>query len=116
MFPSPPTAADDVPFSPKISNISIALRNARTKRDFLASFARDPSAFIHRWLDSQARDLAYTLHDASLGEGATGGGVAGTGLTSEDLRRSATFRLPWVEEATVVYEGQRIIERLGSGR
>jgi hypothetical protein len=29
------------------------------------------------------------------------------------LRRSEVFRLPWAEEAAVVYEGQRAAESMG---
>ncbi|KAL7408971.1 hypothetical protein BDY24DRAFT_404835 [Mrakia frigida] len=92
----------------EISNLAIALRNSRTKRDFLQSFASDPSAFIHKWLDSQARDLSLAL-------GGEVNGVAGTGLAPEDLRRSEVFRLPWAEEATIISEGARAVEALQKG-
>lgn len=95
----------------QISNLSLALRNARTKRDFLSSFASDPSNFIHSWLDNQARDLSVALHPYN--SQSSGRGIGGTGLHAEDLRRSEVFRLPWAEEAAVVYEGQRAMESVG---
>ncbi|CED83878.1 SWI/SNF transcription activation complex subunit [Phaffia rhodozyma] len=88
----------------EISNLSIAIRNARTKRDFLQSFSNDPSGFIHHWLDSQARDLSLTLGVESQG------GFPNRGLSAEDLRRSELFHLPWAEEATVLYDGAKLIE------
>lgn len=84
----------DVPFftflALQIANLSVAIRNARTKRDFIQSFADEPREFVHRWLESQARDLGLALGVEKPD------GIAGTGLGKEDLRKSDTFLLPWV--------------------
>lgn len=77
-------------FALQIANLSVAIRNARTKRDFLQSFADEPREFVHRWLESQARDLGLALGVEKPD------GIAGTGLGKEDLRKSDTFLLPWV--------------------
>jgi len=82
----------------EISFAVMSVRNSKLKRDFLESFAKDPTSFIERWLASQARDLETLLGHES--------GLRG------DLRRSDNFQLPWVEEAVVVHEGIRVSEGL----
>ncbi|KAG8714226.1 SWI/SNF complex component snf12 [Ceratobasidium sp. 394] len=89
----------------KISQTIAQITSLSLKREFCKSFAADPQRFIHRWIESQARDL-----DTILGQG----GMAGSGnskpqvgLGDEDLRRSEFFRLPWVREAIGIHEGMR---------
>lgn len=79
----------------EIAQLAQSVRNAKLKRDFLESFVKDPRAFIHTWVASQARDLDVILS----GE---------RGVREEDLRRSDFFKLPWVEEAVAVHEGIRV--------
>lgn len=80
----------------QIANISIAIRNARTKRDFLQAFADEPREFIQRWVAGQSRDLQLAL-GLEAPEG-----IVGTGLGKEDLRKSDTFLLPWVRYGRVL--------------
>ncbi|KAG8725173.1 SWI/SNF complex component snf12 [Ceratobasidium sp. 395] len=89
----------------KISQTIAQITSLSLKREFCKSYAANPQRFIHRWIESQARDL-----DTILGQG----GMAGTGnakpqvgLGDEDLRRSEFFRLPWVREAIGIHEGSR---------
>ncbi|KAG9095886.1 SWI/SNF complex component snf12 [Ceratobasidium sp. 370] len=89
----------------KISQIIAQITSLSLKREFCKSCAADPQRFIHRWIESQARDL-----DTILGQG----GMAGSGnakpqvgLGDEDLRRSEFFRLPWVREAIGIHKGTR---------
>ncbi|KAG9075559.1 SWI/SNF complex component snf12, partial [Ceratobasidium sp. 370] len=98
-------AAEIQALEDKISQVIAQITSLSLKREFCKSFAADPQRFIHRWIESQARDL-----DTILGQG----GMAGSGnakpqvgLGDEDLRRSEFFRLPWVREAIGIHEGTR---------
>ncbi|EIN05710.1 BAR-domain-containing protein [Punctularia strigosozonata HHB-11173 SS5] len=48
-----------------------SLHNSHIKRTFLHQFARDPAAFIQRWIESQSKDL-----ESMLGSGPTEGSTA----------------------------------------
>lgn len=77
--------------------MSVAIRNSRSRRDFLQAFADEPREFMQRWVESQSRDLGLAL-GVDRPEG-----IAGTGLSKEDLRKSDTFALPWVRPACFSY-------------
>ncbi|TFY76960.1 hypothetical protein EWM64_g7050 [Hericium alpestre] len=87
----------------EISTLLQSLHSSALKRQFLKSFADNPSAFIHTFLESQSRDL-----ETLLGSGPSDGAH----MRREDLQRSEYFRMPWVEEAVAVWEGMRLASRL----
>jgi SWI/SNF-related matrix-associated actin-dependent regulator of chromatin subfamily D len=76
-------------FANQIALLAQSLHNSQMKRTFLESFAKDPSQFIQKWLESQSRDLESILGNGPM-EGLT--------IRQEELRRSEFFQLPWVEE------------------
>ncbi|KAJ2393147.1 SWI/SNF and RSC complex subunit Ssr3 [Coemansia sp. RSA 2559] len=102
--------------------------NARSKRDFLRSFADDPVAFTHRWIDNQTKDLEVILGDRRHGlEAALSAIMAadGTGQemtserkqaleneTSKWLKESALYDEPWAEEAVFHYLSVKTQERM----
>lgn len=86
----------------EIATLAQSLHAAALKRQFLTNYAEDPAAFIHRYLESQARDL-----ETILGSGPSDGAT----IRREDLQRSEFFRMPWVEEAVAVWDGMRIASR-----
>jgi len=86
----------------EIATLTQSLHNSLLKRQFLQSFAEDPSSFIHTFLQSQSRDL-----ESILGSGPSEGAT----VRREDLQRSEYFRMPWVEEAVAVWDGMRIASR-----
>ncbi|KAA1466812.1 SWI/SNF complex subunit [Dentipellis sp. KUC8613] len=86
----------------EIARLTQSLQSSVLKRQFLQSFAEDPAAFIHTFLESQSRDL-----ESILGSGPSEGAT----IRREDLQRSEYFRMPWVEEAVAIWEGMRIASR-----
>ena len=89
----------------RIAQATQTLENRSSTRDFLHRFAQDPQGHIQTWMASQARDL-----DAILGSNYTTGGHLNIG--TEELRRSETFNAPWVDQAVVVHEAQRVAEKM----
>ncbi|KAJ1849032.1 SWI/SNF and RSC complex subunit Ssr3, partial [Coemansia sp. RSA 2708] len=61
------------------------IHNARTKRDFLRSFAEDPVAFVHRWIDNQTKDLEVILGDRRHGLEAALGAIMAADSTAQEL-------------------------------
>ncbi|KAH9012860.1 SWI/SNF complex 60 kDa subunit [Lactarius deliciosus] len=80
-----------------------SLQSSVLKRQFLQSFAEDPSGFVQTWLASQSRDL-----ESILGSGPSEGAT----IRKEDLSRSEFFRMPWVEEAVAIWDGMRIANKV----
>ncbi|KAH9976864.1 SWI/SNF complex subunit [Lactifluus volemus] len=87
----------------EIATLAQSLQSSVLKRQFLQSFAEDPSGFIQTWLSSQSRDLESVLASGPS-EGAT--------IRREDLSRSEFFRMPWVEEAVAIWDGMRIANKV----
>ncbi|KAH8102680.1 SWI/SNF complex 60 kDa subunit [Cristinia sonorae] len=98
------TAKELVKIDEEVSLLTQSLTNSHLKHTFLDSFASDPQQFIQTWLESQSRDL-----ESILGSGPSEGAT----LRLDDLRRSEYFRLPWVEEAVALQEGQRKAQKVG---
>ena len=88
---------------PQTSLLVHQIHNSQLKRAFLESFASDPATFTNTWLESQSRDL-----ESVLGSGPS----EGLTVREEELKRSAFFRLPWVEEAVAVQEGMRLASKV----
>ncbi|RKP37121.1 hypothetical protein BJ085DRAFT_4997, partial [Dimargaris cristalligena] len=65
------------------------IQNAQQKRAFLTQFSQDPAQFIHRWVESQARELDAISQERS-------------DLT-EVARRANYFHESWVDEAVQYY-------------
>ncbi|KAJ2548426.1 SWI/SNF and RSC complex subunit Ssr3 [Coemansia sp. RSA 1933] len=102
--------------------------SARSKRDFLRSFADDPVAFTHRWIDNQTKDLEVILGDRRHGlEAALSAIMAADGTsqemtserkqaleheTSKWLKESALYDEPWAEEAVFHYLSVKTQERM----
>ncbi|KAI0270603.1 SWI/SNF complex subunit [Gloeopeniophorella convolvens] len=87
----------------EIATLAQSLQSSVLKRQFLQSFAEDPSGFIQKWLASQSRDL-----DSILGSGPSEGAT----IRREDLSRSEFFRMPWVEEAVAIWDGMRVANKI----
>lgn len=89
----------------RIAQATQSLENKTSTRDFLYNFAKDPHNHIQTWTASQARDL-----DTILGTNyATGGHLH---IGTEELRRSETFNAPWVDQAVIVHEAQRMADKM----
>jgi SWI/SNF-related matrix-associated actin-dependent regulator of chromatin subfamily D len=87
----------------EIATLAQSLQSSVLKRQFLQSFAEDPSSFIQTWLASQSRDL-----ESILGSGPSEGAT----IRKEDLSRSEFFRMPWVEEAVAIWDGMRVANKV----
>ncbi|KAH9990368.1 SWI/SNF complex subunit [Russula vinacea] len=87
----------------EIATLAQSLQSSVLKRQFLRSFAEDPSGFIQTWLASQSRDL-----ESILGSGPSEGAT----IRKEDLSRSEFFRMPWVEEAVAIWDGMRVANKV----
>jgi len=87
----------------EIATLAQSLQSSVLKRQFLQSFAEDPSSFISTWLASQSRDL-----ESILGSGPSEGAT----IRKEDLSRSEFFRMPWVEEAVAIWDGMRVANKV----
>ncbi|KAF8494374.1 SWI/SNF complex subunit [Russula emetica] len=87
----------------EIATLAQSLQSSVLKRQFLQSFAEDPSGFIQTWLASQSRDL-----ESILGSGPSEGAT----IRKEDLSRSEFFRMPWVEEAVAIWDGMRVANKV----
>ncbi|KAJ2749279.1 SWI/SNF and RSC complex subunit Ssr3, partial [Coemansia nantahalensis] len=61
------------------------IHNARAKRDFLRSFASDPVAFVHRWIDNQTKDLEVVLGDRRHGLEAALGAIMEADSMAQEL-------------------------------
>ncbi|KAI8325006.1 hypothetical protein GQ54DRAFT_36855 [Martensiomyces pterosporus] len=104
------------------------IHNARTKRDFLRSFAGDPVAFIHRWIDNQTKDLEVILGDRRHGLEAALGAIMAADSSAQEmtderrhvleneaskwLKESALYDEPWAEEAVFHYLSAKTQERM----
>ncbi|KAJ1806793.1 SWI/SNF and RSC complex subunit Ssr3 [Coemansia sp. RSA 2598] len=96
------------------------IHNARAKREFLRSFADDPVAFIHRWIDNQTKDLEVILGDRRHGlEAALAAimaaderGQAGDADAAKWLKESALYDEPWADEAVFHYLSAKTQERM----
>jgi SWI/SNF-related matrix-associated actin-dependent regulator of chromatin subfamily D len=89
----------------RIAQATQSLENRTSTRDFLYNFAKDPYNHIQTWTASQARDL-----DSILGTNYATGSHLNIG--TEELRRSETFKAPWVEQAVIVHEAQRVADKM----
>jgi SWI/SNF-related matrix-associated actin-dependent regulator of chromatin subfamily D len=87
----------------QIATLAQSLQSSVLKRQFLQSFAEDPSNFISTWLTSQSRDL-----ESILGSGPSEGAT----IRKEDLSRSEFFRMAWVEEAVAIWDGMRVANKV----
>jgi len=87
----------------EIATLAQSLQSSVLKRQFLQSFAEDPSNFVSTWLASQSRDL-----ESMLGSGPSEGAT----VRKEDLSRSEFFRMPWVEEAVAIWDGMRVANKV----
>ncbi|KAJ1985950.1 SWI/SNF and RSC complex subunit Ssr3 [Dimargaris cristalligena] len=76
------------------------IQNAQQKRAFLTQFSQDPAQFIHRWVESQARELDAISQERS-------------DLT-EVARRANYFHESWVDEAVQYYLGTQTSSTLRS--
>ncbi|KAI9454270.1 SWI/SNF complex subunit [Russula earlei] len=101
--PSRDTLRELTKLDDEIATLAQSLQSSVLKRQFLQSFADDPSGFIQTWLASQSRDL-----ESILGSGPSEGAT----IRKEDLSRSEFFRMPWVEEAVAIWDGMRIANKV----
>ncbi|KAJ1734399.1 SWI/SNF and RSC complex subunit Ssr3 [Coemansia biformis] len=104
------------------------IHNARAKRDFLRSFANDPVAFVHRWIDNQTKDLEVVLGDRRHGLEAALGAIMAADSTAQELsagrrqaleheaarwlKESALYDEPWADEAVFHYLSAKTQERM----
>ncbi|KAJ2704074.1 SWI/SNF and RSC complex subunit Ssr3 [Coemansia spiralis] len=104
------------------------IHNARAKRDFLRSFASDPVAFVHRWIDNQTKDLEVVLGDRRHGLEAALGAIMAADSTAQEmtagrsqaleheaarwLKESALYDEPWADEAVFHYLSAKTQERM----
>lgn len=93
----------------QIAQAAAAVRNHAAVRDFLDNFSRQPREHIHSWIAAHAKDLA-----SAAGQTVLGGKGTVNALGHEEIRRSETFRGPWVEEALIVAESHRNAMRFKS--
>ncbi|KAH9062649.1 SWI/SNF complex subunit [Lactarius deliciosus] len=100
--PSRDTLRELTKLDDEIATLAQSLQSSVLKRQFLQSFAEDPSGFVQTWLASQSRDL-----ESILGSGPSEGAT----IRKEDLSRSEFFRMPWVEEAVAIWDGMRIANK-----
>ncbi|KAH9980570.1 SWI/SNF complex subunit [Russula compacta] len=77
----------------EIATLAQSLQSSVLKRQFLSSFAEDPSV----------ADL-----ESILGSGPSEGAT----IRKEDLSRSEFFRMPWVEEAVAIWDGMRVANKV----
>ncbi|WFD33103.1 non-specific serine/threonine protein kinase [Malassezia sp. CBS 17886] len=95
----------------QIAQAALTIRNRAAAKQFLSSFAADPQGHLQKWIASQARDLDTLLGTSTGGRGVDGT-AGGTNFSNEELRRADTFHGPWVNEAVIVAESQRLAQRL----
>lgn len=96
----------------RIAQTALTIRNRSAARQFFSTFAQDPQGHLNAWIASQARDLDTLLGASQTGQGAEGGAGSSVQFSSEEMRRADTFHGPWVNEAVIVSESQRLAERL----
>ena len=96
----------------QIAQAALTIRNRSAARQFFTSFAKDPQQHLHTWIASQARDLDTLLGTSHGGRGADGTAGSVTDFSAEEMRHADTFHGPWVNEAVIVTESQRLAERL----
>uniref|UniRef100_A0A182J3D2 DM2 domain-containing protein n=1 Tax=Anopheles atroparvus TaxID=41427 RepID=A0A182J3D2_ANOAO len=72
----------------KIHDTVETINQLKTNREFFLSFAKDPQAFIHKWIVSQKRDLKAMTD------------VVGN---PEEERRAEFYYQPWTQEAVSRY-------------
>ncbi|KAH9170731.1 SWI/SNF complex subunit [Lactarius sanguifluus] len=101
--PSRDTLRELTKLDDEIAALAQSLQSSVLKRQFLQSFAEEPSGFVQTWLASQSRDL-----ESILGSGPSEGAT----IRKEDLSRSEFFRMPWVEEAVAIWDGMRIANKV----
>lgn len=80
----------------KIHETVETINSLKTNREFMLSFARDPSVFIHKWIVSQSRDLK-TMTD-----------VVGA---PEEERRATYYHQNWALEAVCRYYYGKVQQR-----
>ncbi|ORZ39566.1 hypothetical protein BCR44DRAFT_1387020 [Catenaria anguillulae PL171] len=73
----------------QISATIATINNHRLKRDFMLAFAKDPVAFLNRYMESQARDL-QTI-------------VAGASVNRLEARSAEFYAQPWVKDAVTQF-------------
>lgn len=96
----------------RIAQTALTIRNRSAARQFFSRFAQDPQGHLNAWIASQARDLDTLLGASQTSQGAEGGAGSSVQFSSEEMRRADTFHGPWVNEAVIVSESQRLAERL----
>ncbi|WBW72232.1 SWI/SNF and RSC complex subunit Ssr3 [Schizosaccharomyces osmophilus] len=69
----------------KISSFIEAIHYSKSKHDFMRQFSEDPVLFIHRWTESQSKDLEVILD--------------GSETNIAEKRDSKYYQQPWVEES-----------------
>ncbi|KAJ3111929.1 SWI/SNF complex component snf12 [Physocladia obscura] len=73
----------------EITKLVQKVTQAKHKREFMLSFAKDPVGFINSWVASQTRDLEVILGDSRI--------------NAEEARRSSFYKENWVNEAVFHY-------------
>ncbi|PKI82881.1 non-specific serine/threonine protein kinase [Malassezia vespertilionis] len=96
----------------QIAQAALTIRNRAAARQFFTAFAKNPQQHLHTWIASQARDLDTLLGTSHIGRGADGTAGCVGDFSEEEMRRSSTFHGPWVGEAVIVAESQRLAERM----
>ncbi|WFD43527.1 non-specific serine/threonine protein kinase [Malassezia psittaci] len=96
----------------QIAQTALTIRNRSSAREFFLSFAKNPQQHLHTWIASQARDLDTLLGHSHGGLGMDGNTSSVTNFSAEEMRRANTFNGPWVNEAVIVTESQRLAQRL----
>mgnify|MGYP001759628593 FL=1 len=96
----------------QIAQAALTIRNRSAAQHFFSSFAKDPKGHLQAWIASQARDLDMVLGASQSGRGPEGDPTSSVHFTSEEMRRAETFHGPWVNEAVIVSESQRLAQRL----
>lgn len=81
----------------RITEMIETINTSRLKRDFMLSFARDPSGFTQKWLKSQAQDMKIVFGEAVI--------------SAEDLRYFEMFQQPWTREAVTHYLSEKVRKR-----
>ncbi|WFD03542.1 non-specific serine/threonine protein kinase [Malassezia obtusa] len=106
------TSSEIAALDEQIAQTALTIRNRAAARQFFTSFAQDPQQHLHTWIASQARDLDTLLGNSHGGRGADGAAGAVTDFSAEEMRHAETFHGPWVNEAVIVTESQRLAQRL----
>ncbi|EPX74602.1 SWI/SNF and RSC complex subunit Ssr3 [Schizosaccharomyces octosporus yFS286] len=73
----------------KISSFIEAIHYSKSKYDFMRQFSEDPVMFIHRWTESQSKDLEVILD--------------GSETNFAEKKDSKYYQQPWIEESAIHY-------------